>query len=256
MRVSGMADRVLGGVTLFLLIVSGGYAQVPDVVSGVPYRKMIRSKDGETKTLWLETIQNTSGSELEAFLAFSPCGSRGAVLTVHDARANFLTDRSVLPSESIAIRAAASESCSGAVDGAIFSDGRREGNAEALRVLFERRRGTFDALTDITDWIERSLESEQSSQELSAAVAKGLDKYLTNKQGDTALGYRSVVVVVTQVLERPERNVRTPSDLTASHQPTARDLVMLKGYRSDRAQREALMLRLEEWRHVLEGHCG
>lgn len=246
----------MGAVVLLVIMATATVAQVPDVASGVPYRKTVVSKDGETKTLWLATIQNTGGSELEAFLAFSPCGSQGVVLTVHDARANFLTDRGVRPSESVAVRAPASETCPGGVDGAIFADGSREGSTEALRVLFDRRRGTFDALSDITNAIKRSIGSEQTAQDLSAMIAREGGTYAAKHPGDAALGYRSVVVIVTEVLRRPDRNVKTPSDLTAAHQPTANELIKSKGYAPDRAQREALMVRLEEWRQELNGHCS
>jgi hypothetical protein len=201
---------------------------------------------------WREVIQNQGSSSLEALFAFFPCGS-GANVTIYDTLLAYGVDKSILPSGSVEISAGDPSKCSGGVQAAIFSDDHAEGNPEALKQLYERRKGLYAGLDDSI----KLLDAIVANQQKSADVIDILDSRIVESrkiQTPTSVGYITACMVVRNTLQSANGRLHVPSDDTPQKLPKPEALMSQEGISWDQARAKVLSQKLGQWQSALSDH--
>jgi hypothetical protein len=231
-------------ITLALSIVSlDNMAQVPSVKEGLAFQPKTSANR------WFEVIQNQGSSSIEALYAHFECPKIGP-LTRYDALFNYSSEKNIVPSASIEIEAGDPSKCTGGVKAAIFSDGHVEGDAEALKALYDRRQGAYAALGDLIPLLTAIATEQDTTLHVMDKLNSRLEetrKTFTPK----ATGYATVCVILREVWVS---GLRVPSDSTSHKAPEIEALMNEKGISRDQARAIILTRKFGEWRSALEGH--
>ncbi|WP_260736795.1 hypothetical protein [Tunturiibacter lichenicola] len=247
---------ILASVAASWMLLVKGYAQAPSIREHLPSNLL--SADARTASnsgVWKEVIENHGSSALVAFHATFHCGTKGNILYNHDPLFFYGRDKVISPEGSFEIEAADPSECPGCIDAAIFSDGHTEGDPFEVDAIFQRRRGTYEAIASALTLLDdmaankrTALQVQSSFSDLEASAYK--DRTLN---GPERVGMRILFERLRLTLKTNQGVVITPSDKTVGRQPTYNEIAAKQNISMEQAQAIVIAKKLQEWRADLEG---
>jgi hypothetical protein len=243
--------------TIFLQ--RGAVAQIPSIQVTEPYQED-RPLSFTDHRPWRIAVENHDTRSIVAAQATFHCPATGyykeiAYTSFHDSLAHYGSDTDIPPGSSFELTANDPSSCSGKVDAVVFSDGHSEGDPQAIQEIYMRRRGVYEALSEITAHVDRVANQEETPQNVTDFLTSRDKSNGTNQSIDIReRNGMSMALGMAKMLLMSPGDMRVPSDSTANRQPGT--LAVMKEMHITREQAHAIVLsrKLGEWSDALKDH--
>jgi len=138
----------------------------------------------------------------------------------------------------------------------VYGDGDVEGDADKIDLIFQRRTGTYKALSFVIPLLDNIASGKSNAAAVIARLREsiqGLSNDRTLSSGETT-GESYVLAGTITVLQTPGGWLETPSDRTANRQPRIDDVARKTGASPEQAQAFVTANKYREWRSALEDH--
>jgi hypothetical protein len=246
---------ILASVAASWMFLVKGYAQAPSIREHLPTNLV--SADVRTAAnpgVRKEVIENHGSSSLVAFHATFHCGRHGNVFYDHDPLHFYGKDNAISPEGSFEIQAADPGRCPGGIDAAIFADGHTEGNPAEVDAIFQKRRGTYEAIGLVLPLLDDMAANKRTAAQVVTAL-RDLDA--TVRKDSTLDGFERFGMILffdrlSGTIDTPQGVLPTPTDRTGQGRPTYREVAAKQNITMEQAQATVIAKKLREWRSDLK----
>lgn len=260
-----MKMRIIGLIGIILSTVQLG-AQLPGITetgATVSMNDNARKNLPVGSKIWVNTIQNLSGKEIEAIhVTFECTTAKGKVHSDDNGSMDSIyvisRDHPIPTGQVYVAKVIGEGECSGSTDAIVFANGETEGDADKIAVIMERRKGAFKALDIIIPLMDQVASGKMKATDLIALLeektkALSSEKSLTvNEIGGESFAFGAAI----SVLQSPNGWLVTPSDNTADKQPRFTDIMVQKGISLEQARATVHASKFREWRAALKSRAG
>lgn len=217
-----------------------------------------------TEREWRDTIQNVSKQTINAIHVTFSCAA-GAGRVQNDGNGSVdrvlqnATDHSIPPGGSYQARVFEAGDCKATTDAVVYDNDEVEGDPDKVDLIFERRRGAYQALPTVIPLLDEIAVGKSTDAEV-IQILKGRISAHSNsgalKSGLTGeeLTGESLVFGLAISLLQSQAWLQTPADSTPIRQPHLDELMQKRGMSLEQAHAFVTANKFREWQAELKDH--
>lgn len=169
------------------------------------------------------------------------------------------TDHLIPPGGSYLSKVVEPGDCTSSADAVVYADGKVEGDADKIDLIFQRRSGAYKALSVVIPLLDEIASGGSSATEVIKVLQERIRAHsnggaLTSGLSPEEMTGESAVLGQTMSLLQNHAWLRTPSDSTPNRQPRIQEVMKTNGLSLEQAHAFVTANKYREWQSELKDH--
>jgi hypothetical protein len=231
-------------------------------VTGITETGAIAKTAAETQVQreWQNTVQNVSTQEIVALhVTFLCTTGDGRVHSDDNGSVDRVlqnaTNHSIPPGGSYQAKVIEPGACTSRADAVVYADGKVEGDADKIDLIFQRRSGAYKALSVVIPLLDDIASGKSSAAEVVAVLQDKIRAFSGERDPSLGDGYGVTLVFGGAIsLLQNHAWLETPSDSMPNRQPRVDAVMKTRGISLEQAHAFVTANKFREWQLALKDH--